>query len=593
VEAGYDVPGLSGRRQAGPAEPLSNRTIVDPFLLRKGTTMTDTRIGRQGLLKTLSLAATAVLLLAGTPMRVAAQEPVKLLFVYGSEKQKWIEDVTKTFLNTHPKTRDGRPILIEALPMGSGETVEKILNGSIKAHLISPASGAYLKLGNARAGDDDKLVKNSYNLVRSPVVIAMWEPMAKQLGWPNQPVGWEEIRNLAKAPNGWGSLGHSEWGQFKFGHTHPESSNSGLIAVFSQVYAAAHKDSDLQIMDVEAAQTARYFADIQKSIVHYGESTGFFGKQMFANGEDYLSAAVLYENMVVESYDLRLPNRVVAIYPKEGTFWSDHPVGLVERKWVGPAEREAGMLYIDFLRQEPQQVKAMTYGFRPGLERLPLGAPIDLQHGVNPANPKILPLPEVEVMEACLKSWKQNKKNVRLMLVLDRSGSMNDDDKLINARKGCNGIIQGLGERDTMGILTFSDNLTWVEKGKKIGGENDRKELIAGLKKVEAEGETALYDAIAAAHHELTINHDPGEILAIIVLTDGDDNKSSMKLPDLLNKIRYKSGTNEIRIFTIAYGNSGANVKVLKDIAESTKATAEVGQPENIKKVIDKIVKFF
>jgi len=67
-------------------------------------------------------------------------------------------------------------------------------------------------------------------------------------------------------------------------------------------------------------------AGIENSVVHYGSSTGFFGRKMFANGPQYLSAAVLYESTVVESYaEQNMPFPVVAIYPKEGTFLERPP----------------------------------------------------------------------------------------------------------------------------------------------------------------------------------------------------------------------------------------------------------------------------
>src|SRR5215813_9491980 len=109
---------------------------------------------------------------------------------------------------------------------------------------------------------------------------------------------------------------------------------------------------------------------------------------MYSSGQQYLSAAVLYENMVIESYgqEANLPFPVVAIYPKEGTFWSDHPVGIVQRPWVSKAHQAAAQLYIDYLMKDAQQRKAVKYGFRPGLERVPVTAPLDRKHGVDPEN---------------------------------------------------------------------------------------------------------------------------------------------------------------------------------------------------------------
>jgi ABC-type Fe3+ transport system substrate-binding protein len=130
--------------------------------------------------------------------------------------------------------------------------------------------------------------------------------------------------------------------------------------------AAARKTAGLKLSDLERPQTKQFIAGVEQSVVHYGSSTGFFGRKMFANGPEYLSAAVLYESMVVESYsqnNLAFP--VVAIYPKEGTFWSDHPVGIVDREWVSPEHREAAKIYIQYLLARPQQEKAIQYGFRP------------------------------------------------------------------------------------------------------------------------------------------------------------------------------------------------------------------------------------
>lgn len=44
--------------------------------------------------------------------------------------------------------------------------------------------------------------------------------MAQALGWPDQPIGWETMVELAADPQGWLRYGRPEWGQFRFGHTH-------------------------------------------------------------------------------------------------------------------------------------------------------------------------------------------------------------------------------------------------------------------------------------------------------------------------------------------------------------------------------------
>src|SRR5262249_9711602 len=271
---------------------------------------------------------------------------------------------------------------------------------------------------------------------------------------------------LARSQKGWEAYGYPQWGRFKFGHTHPQFSNSGLISLFAEVYASSGKTAGLSVADVEKPRTGEFVSGIEKSVVHYGSSTGFFGRQMFSSGPQYLSAAVLYESMVVESYaNSNLPFPVVAIYPKEGTFWSDHPIGIVERDWVTPEHREAAKSYIQFLLQRPQQEAAMTYGFRPGAVDVPLASPLDEAHGIDPKEPKTtLEVPPVPVIDAILNLWQQKKKSASVVLVMDTSGSMNDDGKIQSAREGAKQLVDLLSGGGHLSLLPFNSQANWASQ---------------------------------------------------------------------------------------------------------------------------------
>jgi Ca-activated chloride channel family protein len=549
-------------------------------------------------------------------VNVRSDEPapgaaVELLFVYGSEKEEWLKAATKDFLDTNPEV-GGHAIKINAVPLGSGETVEDVISGHRKAHLISPASMSYLKLGNAWSQKKDKrpltLDEEPRPLVYSPVVIAMWKPMAEALGWPGKQIGWKDLRELANNREGWGSLGekYKEWGPFKFGHTHPERSNSGLTALIEQVYAATGKKK-LTKADVEAKSTAEFLKDIQRAVVHYGSSTGFFSKQMFGNGMDYLSAAVLYENLVIDSYSSdpkknpfygKLAAPIVAIYPKEGTMWSDHPVAIVDREWVSKTHKDAAKKYIDFLLKPDQQKKALEYGFRPALGSVKKGHPIDAEHGVDPNQPGTNELiaPEADVLEACLDLWRQNKKHARIALVFDQSESMGwEPGKLENAKEGAKEIVKQLGDEDSLALLVFNHNLSWKEKGTKIKGNRAR--LEQEIDAIPAKGKTSLYDAIAAAQAHLQAWPDPDVITAIVVLTDGVDSDSKITKEELVKRIRVDNKENNTRVYTIAYGGepppNGPDFAVLEEISKVTKAKAYKGKADTIRGVVRDIATFF
>ena len=520
---------------------------------------------------------------------------LELVFPYGSEKEKWIADVTRDFNQRNIKTSAGRKIFVRALPMGSGETIDNILSGNLQAHLASPASGAFIKLGNAesrsRTGKD--LIASTDNLVLSPVVIAMWRPMAEAIGWGKRPIGWSDILALARNEKGWEAYAYPQWGKFKFGHTHPEYSNSGLISLFAEAYAGSGKTAGLTLADLNKPQLKQFMGGVEQSVVHYGSSTGFFGRKMFTNGPEYLSAAVLYESMVVESYSQNsLAFPIVALYPKEGTFWSDHPVGVVERDWVTPEHREAAKIYIQYLLARPQQQKAMEYGFRPALVDLLLTAPLDAAHGIDPQEPKTtLEVPPAEVINGILRLWSAEKKHSNIVLVLDTSGSMSENNKIQNAREGAKQLVQLLDDGDTFSFLPFSSELHWAQRDASVKDERPR--LNVQIDSLFAGGGTALYDAIDAAYQQLA-TAPPGDskIQAVVVLTDGEDTQSRMKLQELMQRIQYNGETRAIHIFTIAYGKD-ARKDILQKIADATQAKFYEGTPQNIVGVFRDISTFF
>jgi Ca-activated chloride channel homolog len=524
------------------------------------------------------------------------ENSLQLLFVYGSEKEKWINDVTEAFNRSEQKSTGGHPIFVRAIPMGSGETIDSILSGRLQADLVSPASAAFITLGNAesRAKTGKDLIASTDNLVLSPVVIAMWKPMAEALGWGKKPVGWTDILSMARNSQGWKAYGFPQWGQFKFGHTHPEYSNSGLISLIAEVYAAAGKTKDLTLADVNKPQTGDYLGGIENSVVHYGSSTGFFGRKMFAGGPQYLSAAVLYESMVVESYSQPQKTEfpVVAIYPKEGTFWSDHPVGVVERDWVTPERRAAAKAYVQYLLAKPQQEKALTYGFRPASVDVAVTAPIDAAHGVDPAEPKTtLEVPSAEVINGILNLWRQKKKGAEVVLVLDTSGSMNDEHKMENAKEGAKQLVSLLADNDTFSLLPFNSTLNWASQD--VAMKDGREQAMRTIDSLFAQGGTALYDSIDAAYQHLLERRQRGsKILAVVVLTDGEDTESKLQLGDLMNRISYNGETHDIHVFTIAYGRD-ARKDVLRQIADATQANSYAGTPQNIVEVFKEISTFF
>jgi Ca-activated chloride channel family protein len=537
---------------------------------------------------------------APTPEGTIAKGPANALtltIVYGSEKKTWFEEQAKAFAASGAKSTSGRTIRIDPKAMGSGEALKAITDGTVKAHAFSPASSVYISMLNTTwlgtAGRTKALISKSEPLVLSPVVIAMWKPMAEALGWPKKQLSWSDLLKVNANPKGWGAVGFPEWGRFKLGHCHPEFSNSGFLAVLAEAYAGAKKTRELTVADLDEKATQDFLTKIEETIVHYGKSTGFFADKMAERGPSYLSAAVLYENLVIESYAKQPPPQlpIVAIYPLEGTFWSDHPYAVLDADWVGAEERQAAEQFLAFLKARPAQERALALGFRPSDPSIAVGAPIDEAHGVDPRQPQtVLPVPGQMVVDKLLSIWETTKKGADVVFLFDKSGSMRGKP-LEEAKAGARSFLSALGDRDQITLLFFDSNVYPPVGPLALGA--GRQQLQTRLDAITAEGGTSLYDALSAAYQEVSKRAvaTPSKIHAIVVMTDGSDENSKMTLDDLVAKFP-REGEAPVKVFAIAYG-AQAEATALTRIAEAAKGTSAKGSVETIRDVYLDMASFF
>jgi Ca-activated chloride channel homolog len=521
---------------------------------------------------------------------------IRVVVAYGSEKKAWLEEQIAAFNRSSPKLGSGVAFVIEGKAMGSGEAMQDILDGRLKAAVFSPASGAYLALLNqdwmARAGNTKPLAAAGESVVISPLVIALWRPMAEALGWPKRAIGWADIIKIGRDPTGWGGKGRPEWGRFKLGHTHPEFSTSGLLAVLAEAYAGAGKTRGLDGKDLANKKTRDFVSAVEAAVVHYGKSTGFFADKMLARGPSYLSAAVLYENLVIESYGRVTKDfPLVAIYPREGTFWSDHPYSILTgAPWLNPALREGAEAFLAFLKARPAQERALALGFRPADPAIPMGAPIDEAHGVDPKQPQtLLEVPDAPTLGGLLGLWRSTKKPSDVTLVFDKSGSM-EGPALAQAKSGAIAFLRGLQPRDSVSVVFF-DAQVYPVLGPRTG--DLQRELGARIQQTMASGGTALYDAVLAAYDSMDgrARAEPGRIHALVVMTDGKDEHSRATLEAVKQKLRREEEA-PVKVFTIAYGD-GAQSEPLAAIAEAGRGSLSRGSVTDIVQVYRDIASFF
>jgi Ca-activated chloride channel family protein len=529
--------------------------------------------------------------------RASAPKPtagaLHLQFVYSPEKATLVERLVAAFNAAHVRS-GGRVVFVDALNVASGDAETRIAAGSLKPAVWSPASSLWGRLLDFEA-DKDYVADDNPSLVRTPLVIAMWKPEAQALGWPRQQVGFEQILRLARSKRGWAVVpGAAQFGAFKLGHTNPDFSTSGLSAVAGEYYAATGKREGLTLDDVDRPAIRREIEAVERSIVHYGDTTLFFEQQLAKYGMGYASAIAMEETTLVDFNSHRhVGPPLVALYPSDGAFFSDDPVAVLHAPWVTPQLRAAGEAFSRFIRRRATPQFVARYGFRPGDPAVAPVAPVDRAHGVDPAQPKAkLELPQPEVLSRIKDLWHADRKPANVMLVVDTSGSMIEDSRLIHAIDGLHTFFDQLAPQDRVGLITFSSTSRQVVPLGEFG--RIRRRLTAAVDEMHSDGQTAVFDAVQQAVEGVRSLHDDSRINAVVLLTDGEDNKSRTDLDTLLGELHAQSPVESgvVRVFTIAYGDA-ADRRPLQQIAAATGGRAATGNPEQIAAVYQGISSFF
>ncbi|HEX8492369.1 MAG TPA: VWA domain-containing protein [Pyrinomonadaceae bacterium] len=105
-----------------------------------------------------------------------------------------------------------------------------------------------------------------------------------------------------------------------------------------------------------------------------------------------------------------------------------------------------------------------------------------------------------------------------LVLLLDVSGSV--EERIDFIRKAARNFLSTASAQDRIAIISFRDDIQVISDF-----TTDRRLLSQRLENIEAGGATALYDALAYTLVE-QLKQLRGERTAIVIMSDGDDNKS-------------------------------------------------------------------
>ncbi|GAA0396723.1 VWA domain-containing protein [Acrocarpospora corrugata] len=522
-------------------------------------------------------------------------EPVKLVVAVSSEKAELLRQIADGYnggcvdVTVQAKASGG---VMQALARGWNEKVD-----GPRPDVWSPAGSGWITLLRQRVKGRDPVGADNPSIASTPLVIAMPKPMAAAMGWPKKKLGWSDILELGSDPEGWARYGHPEWGAFRLGKTNPNFSTSGLNATIGAYFAATGLSGDLVKANVSDQKTRDFVQGVERSIVHYGDTTLTFLSNLQRADDagaamSYISAVTVEEKSVWD-YNQGNPTGdpktlgqhrkpkvpLVAIYPKEGTLFSDNPYAVLS--WADETKRAAAAGFLKYLHEDAQQAEFASFAFR-SHQGTP-GKLITAANGLDPKQPKTrLNVPLPGVLDQVLKSWASLRKPANVLMVMDVSGSMSAEvtgtgkTKLELAKQAAINALPQFGPNDRVGLWIFST---------KQQGTRDYRELVpmkrgttsdlkARIRDLIPNGGTGLYDTALASYRHVLTRHTDDAINAVVFLTDGrNEDQTSLSLDDLLPDLRKEQGQETVRMFTIAYGED-ADLAVLQQISQSTDAAA-------------------
>ena len=424
--------------------------------------------------------------------------------------------------------------------IGTLDGAEKITAGQEPYDVAWFSHAKYLSLLQA----DKKLIQAQEKIGISPVIPAVKESLAKQWGWLNNPeIAWSQIAEKVKA------------GQLNYAMTDPTASNSGFSTVMSVQAAFSNKGDAITAQDVDAEKLKIFFSGHSLTA---GSSA--FLSESYLQDQAKLGGIFNYESELLKlNRNPLLKEKLVLIYPKEGTVTADYPLILLNKEKSADYQK-----VVDYLKSAEFQTWMMT-----NTDRRPVNPAVAIGAQFPKGYLMDLPFPNniATVNEILFAYLNDRRKPSHSFFVLDLSGSMQGDrvaalkeamTNLTGDDISITGRFAQFRNREKITIITFSHV---VMDTREFTIDKDGvvlKEVKNYVTDLSLGGGTAIYTALQTAYlqAEEARKADPNRFYSIVLMTDGEnrDGISYEAFNEYYKKdIDYLAG---IRTFPILFGDA-------------------------------------
>lgn len=173
---------------------------------------------------------------------------------------------------------------------------------------------------------------------------------------------------------------------------------------------------------------------------------------------------------------------------------------------------------------------------------------------------------------------------VNLGIVVDRSGSMQDENKIGKAREGAVMALGRLGESDIGSVVAFNHDVDVLLPARHV---SDHEAVNRAIERLEADGNTALYAGTEEGIRQVSKYLDKDYVNRLILISDGIANVGPSS-PDEVAELGRKAARKGIAITTIGLG-LGYNEDLMTRLAYASDGShAFVERSEDLVEILNK-----
>jgi Mg-chelatase subunit ChlD len=181
---------------------------------------------------------------------------------------------------------------------------------------------------------------------------------------------------------------------------------------------------------------------------------------------------------------------------------------------------------------------------------------------------------------------RQELRPLNLALVIDKSGSMADADKMSKVKEALLTFVSQLRETDVLSIILFDSDAEVLMSARPLGNREEVKRLIRGI---EPGSSTNIHAGLMLGYQEALKNHSRDSTNRVVLLTDGIAN-TGVTQPEQIARESLSYNDRGIDLSTIGVGLD-LNKDLLRQLAKSGRGLFHfVAAAEDIEKVFLKEV---